>query len=50
MDSESRFNKVSPVDSTLEDAFEHSDDEAEQDAVVSQVLDEIGIEMTGKVC
>jgi len=34
---------------TLDDLFDASDDEEEQDAIVSQVLDEIGIEITGKM-
>lgn len=34
---------------TLDDLFDGSDDEEEQDAIVSQVLDEIGIEITGKM-
>ena len=38
------------VDDTLEGILGGSDDEAEEDAVISQVLDEIGIEVSGKVC
>lgn len=34
---------------TLDDLFDASDDEEEQDAIVNQVLDEIGIEVTGKL-
>ena len=34
---------------TLDDLLGGSDDEEEQDAIVSQVLDEIGIEITGKL-
>ena len=34
----------------MDDIFDESGDEEEQDAVVSQVLDEIGIEISGKVC
>ena len=34
---------------TLDDLLGGSDDEEEQDAIVSQVLDEIGIEITGKM-
>lgn len=30
--------------------LEESGDEEESDQIVSQVLDEIGIEMSGKVC
>lgn len=45
------FNSHSIV--LVEDAFssalDHSDDEAEQDAIVTQVLDEIGIDIAGKV-
>ena len=34
---------------TLDSVFDASDDEEEQDAIVTQVLDEIGIDMTSKV-
>merc|ERR1712126_802082 len=34
---------------TLDDLFDASGDEEEQDAIVNQVLDEIGIEVTGKL-
>ena len=37
------------VNDTLESVFDESGDEEEQDAIVSQVLDEIGIEISGKV-
>merc|ERR1711872_143263 len=37
------------MNDTLDDILADSDDEAEQDAVVSQVLDEIGIEISGKM-
>lgn len=37
------------VNDTLDDILDESGDEEEQDAVVSQVLDEIGIEISGKV-
>ena len=37
------------MNDTLDDILADSDDEAEQDAVVNQVLDEIGIEISGKV-
>ena len=37
------------MNDTLDDILADSDDEAEQDAVVTQVLDEIGIEISGKV-
>ena len=37
------------VDDTLESVLGGSDDEAEEDAVMSQVLDEIGIDVTNKV-
>lgn len=37
------------VDDTLESVLGGSDDEAEEDAVISQVLDEIGIDVTSKV-
>ena len=39
-----------PVNDSLDDILGESGDEEEQDAVVSQVLDEIGIEISGKVC
>jgi len=38
------------VNDSLDDILGESGDEEEQDAVVSQVLDEIGIEISGKVC
>jgi len=34
----------------LDDILGESGDEEEQDAVITQVLDEIGIEISGKVC
>ena len=37
------------VQDTLDDIFDESGDEEEQDAIVNQVLDEIGIEISGKV-
>ena len=37
------------MDDALASALDHSDDEAEEDAVVTQVLDEIGIDITGKL-
>ncbi|KAK6169996.1 charged multivesicular body protein 2b [Patella vulgata] len=37
------------IDDTLDDILGESGDEEEQDAIVSQVLDEIGIEITGKM-
>ena len=37
------------VDDTLDSILGGSDDEAEEDAVISQVLDEIGIEVSSKV-
>ncbi len=37
------------MDDTLEGILGGSDDEAEEDAVISQVLDEIGIEVSSKV-
>lgn len=39
----------SPVDDTLDSILAGSDDEAEEDAVISQVLDEIGIEVQQKL-
>jgi len=41
---------VSAVNDSLDDILGESGDEEEEDAVVSQVLDEIGIEISGKVC
>jgi hypothetical protein len=38
------------VSDTLDDILDESGDEEEQDAIVTQVLDEIGIEISGKVC
>jgi len=38
------------VNDSLDDILGESGDEEEQDAIVSQVLDEIGIEISGKVC
>lgn len=40
---------VFPVNDTLDDMLTESGDEEESDNIVSQVLDEIGIEMSGKV-
>lgn len=37
------------MDDTLSSVLDESGDEEEQDAVVNQVLDEIGIEISGKV-
>ena len=37
------------MEDTLDSILGGSDDEAEEDAVISQVLDEIGIEVSGKV-
>ncbi|XP_076358722.1 charged multivesicular body protein 2b isoform X2 [Tachypleus tridentatus] len=37
------------MEDTLNAVFDESGDEEEQDAIVTQVLDEIGIEITGKV-
>lgn len=38
-----------PVNDTLDEIFDGSDDEEESQDIVNQVLDEIGIEITGKV-
>ena len=43
------FLSYCAVEDTLDSILGGSDDEAEEDAVISQVLDEIGIEVTGKV-
>lgn len=37
------------MNDTLDDIFAGSDDEEEQDQIISKVLDEIGIEISGKV-
>ena len=37
------------VSDTLDSVLAGSDEEDEEDAVISQVLDEIGIEISGKV-
>ena len=37
------------MDDTLDSVLGGEDDEAEEDAVISQVLDEIGIEVSSKV-
>jgi hypothetical protein len=38
------------VNDTFDDLFEESGDEEEQDAIVNQVLDEIGLDISGRVC
>lgn len=40
---------VVAVDETLDSILDESGDEEEQEAVVNQVLDEIGIEVAGRV-
>jgi len=37
------------INDVMDDIFDESDDEQEQDAIVNQVLGEIGIELTGKM-
>ncbi|XP_013411003.1 charged multivesicular body protein 2b [Lingula anatina] len=37
------------INDTLDEIFDESGDEEEQDAIVTQVLDEIGIEISGKM-
>lgn len=37
------------ISDTLDDVLNESGDEEEQDSIISQVLDEIGVEMTGKI-
>ncbi len=37
------------MNDALDDILADSDDETEQDAIVTQVLDEIGIEISGKM-
>lgn len=44
-----RFLPPRPVNDTLDDIFEGSGDEEESQDIVNQVLDEIGIEISGKV-
>ena len=41
---------LSVVNDSLDDILGESGDEEEQDAIVTQVLDEIGIDISGKVC
>ena len=43
------FHSCFPVNDTLDDIMNESGDEEEGDAIVNQVLDEIGIEISGKV-
>lgn len=43
------IHMIFSVNDTLDDILGESGDEEESDAVVNQVLDEIGIEITGKV-
>lgn len=38
------------VNDTLDDLLTESGDEEESDQIVTQILDEIGIEISGKVC
>lgn len=40
---------ITVVNDTLDDILDESGDEEEQDAIVTQVLDEIGIDISGKV-
>lgn len=40
---------IYPVSETLDDIMDESGDEEETEGIVSQVLDEIGIEISGKV-
>ncbi|XP_038078701.1 charged multivesicular body protein 2b-like [Patiria miniata] len=49
MESDKMAMKEELMDDTLDAMFEESGDEEEQDAIVSQVLDEIGIEVSGKL-
>jgi charged multivesicular body protein 2B len=44
-----KINFKFKVNDTLDGVLEGSDDEAESDAIVNKVLDEIGIEITGKL-
>lgn len=51
----SHFTDISNISSisvndTLDDMLNESDDEQETNAIVDKVLDEIGIEISGKVC
>lgn len=43
------FAFLTTVNDTLEGVLDGSGDEEEQDAIISQVLDEIGIETSGRV-
>lgn len=43
------FSVFFAVNDTLDDMLDESGDEEESDFIVNQVLDEIGIEMSGKV-
>lgn len=43
------FLPVPQVNDTLDDIFDGSDEEEESQDIVNQVLDEIGIEISGKV-
>ncbi len=42
-------NKCFTVNDALDDILDDSGDEEESDAIVTQVLDEIGIDIEGKV-
>ena len=44
-----RYDALFPVNDALDDILADSDDESEEQAVIDKVLDEIGIEISGKV-
>lgn len=43
------FSSCSSVTDTLDDLLAESGDEEEEEAIMNQVLDEIGVEISGKV-
>lgn len=49
MESSKMDMKEEMMNDTLESILDESGDEEEQDAIVNQVLDEIGIEISGKM-
>ena len=46
---DSRDSVLFVVNDTLDEMLDESGDEEEQDAIVTQVLDEIGIDISGRV-
>jgi charged multivesicular body protein 2A len=49
-ESEMMDMKQEMMNDTIDDAMEGEDDEEETDAIVNQVLDEIGIGLNQQVC